>query len=175
MSASIAFALSASANTSLIEATQATNCLADSSSECRPFVSASEASFKQSVNETVTKINNETLEWKRKYREIDNSVSPESFFSTHNMKQLKDADLLIRSFEEILRVQTEALLDTSNEVKQSIRELRISVAKLRMSISNVLKIEKQLRNSEAIDKSSFDMSVSAVQLLKTATKNAYMH
>lgn len=171
-------ALSSNASASLVEATQATTTLRlgvkgrDLSHNAFDYASA--------INEASKVITQEAQIWREKYFEIDGSAAPELFFDESNMKQLNDADLFVRSGEEMLRIQVENLMaehnnDIPDNTLATIRQLRVSVAKLRMAVTNVLNIEKQLRPAVAVDNASFDMSVDAVQSLKTATENAYFH
>lgn len=171
-------ALSSNASASLVEATQATTTLRSGVQgrvlNCNAF------DYVTAINEASKVINQETQKWREKYAEIDGSAAPELFFDETNMKQLNDADLFVRSGEEMLRIQVENLMaEHQNEIPDhtlaAIRNLRVSIAKLRMSVTNVLNIEKQLRPAIASNKASFDMSADAVQSLKTATENAYYH
>ncbi len=176
----LALALSTSANASLIEATQATNCLRSPSAAACAYVSSAARDFVDAMDATIGEIQQEVRVWQERYRVIDESAAPELFFTATNVKHLEDADIAVRGFEQILRIQAESLIEErgttlNDEVLATIRQVRISVAKLRMAISNVLQIEKQLRPAIASNKSSFDMNADALQSLKIATQNAYYH
>ncbi|TOA21071.1 hypothetical protein CGK32_19665 [Vibrio parahaemolyticus] len=176
----ILLALSSNASASLVEATQATTTLRSSGVQGRSALNCDALDYVLAINEASKVINQETQKWRDIYAEIDSSAAPELFFDETNMKQLNDADLFVRSGEEMLRIQVENLMaEHQNEIPDhtlaAIRNLRVSIAKLRMSVTNVLNIEKQLRPAIASNKASFDMSADAVQSLKTATENAYYH
>lgn len=173
-------ALSSNASASIVEATQATTTLRSTSVQGRSVLECNTLNYVHSLNASRAIIEQETRKWREKYAEIDESSAPEMFFDEANMKQLLDADLYVRSGEEMLRIQVESLMDEhqneiSNETLKVIRQLRVSIAKLRMAITNVLNIEKQLRPAIAVNKASFDMSADALQSLKNATENAYFH
>ncbi|MEE7773147.1 hypothetical protein ACXU77_22395, partial [Vibrio parahaemolyticus] len=93
-------ALSSNASASLVEATQATTTLRSGVQgrvlNCNAF------DYVTAINEASKVINQETQKWREKYAEIDGSAAPELFFDEANMKQLNDADLFVRSGEEML-------------------------------------------------------------------------
>ncbi|WP_139130740.1 hypothetical protein [Salinivibrio sp. SS2] len=176
----LALALSASANTSLIEATQATSSLRSPSADSSAYLSSDKRDFVDAMNQTIGAIKAEAKVWNEHYRLIDESGTPEAFFTDMNVKHLEDADIAVRGFEQILRIQSELLVEErgetlGDEVFATIRQVRIAVAKLRMAISNVLKIKDQLRPAIASNKSIFDMNNNALQSLKVATQNVYYH
>lgn len=174
----ILLALSSDAGASLVNAAQATTTLRSSGVQNRAMPNCH--AFNHAMNKASKVINQETQKWREIYAEIDNSSVPELFFDEMNMKHLNNADLFVRSGEEMLRIQVENLIaehqdELPDHTLAAIRQFRVSIAKLRMSITNVLNIQKQLRPAIADNKASFDMSSDTLQSLKTATENTYYH
>lgn len=100
-------------------------------------------------------IDGETSVWRERYREIDESASPETYFDSESMVELDEANKFVRRTEANLKDLAENLVaEHGNEIPErdltALRNLRISVSKLRSAITSVVGIELQLRPAVAI-------------------------
>ncbi|MBY4651935.1 hypothetical protein K6L10_07080 [Vibrio parahaemolyticus] len=142
--------LSTSAIASLEEAETAPSILTR-----RDVLNCNSMNFSLFANDIARAIDGETSVWRERYREIEESDSPESYFDSESMAKLDEANLFVRKIETNIKGLAENLVaEHGNEIPDrdltALRNLRISIAKLRSSITSIVKIEEQLRPAVAI-------------------------
>ncbi|NHN75627.1 hypothetical protein [Vibrio fluvialis] len=111
------------------------------------------------------------------YREIEISDSPNSYFDAESVEELKDADVMVRAFEEMLRIQFEGMVrrvgNREDATLSAAKQLRRTVAKLRKTVSSFLSIHNQLKENNLGDYAAyFEFSDQKVAMLKAATEAA---
>lgn len=141
--------LSGSAIASLEEAETASSMLSRDVFNCNAM------NLSLFAGEIARAIDGETSVWRERYREIEESDSPESYFDSESMVKLDEANQFVRRTEANLKGLAENLVAShGNDIPErdlaSLRNLRISVSKLRSAITSVVRIELQLRPSVAI-------------------------
>ncbi|ELA8118289.1 hypothetical protein RGL59_004515 [Vibrio parahaemolyticus] len=141
--------LSSSAVASLEEAETAPSILS------RDVLNCNSMNFSLFAAEISRAIDGETSVWRERYREIDESDSPESYFDSESMVELDEANQFVRRTEANLKDLAENLVaEHGNDIPErdltALRNLRISVSKLRSAITSVVRIELQLRPAVAI-------------------------
>jgi hypothetical protein len=143
----IVLALSASANTSLMDAPKAADTLSKIAA-AKPCA-FSTLNFIYTAATIRASIDSETAVWRTNYHVIANSAQPEAFFGRENIDALNISDLIVRGSESALKGQIDRFLsihgDTIDpEVKTSLRDLRVSVATLRKTITDFIRLNNQL-------------------------------
>ncbi len=141
--------LSSSAVASLEETETAQSMLSGDVFNCNAM------NFSLFAGEISRAIDGETSVWRERYREIEESDSPESYFDRESMAKLDEANQFVRRTEANLKDLAENLVaEHGNEIPErdltALRNLRISVSKLRSAITSVVGIELQLRPAVAI-------------------------
>ncbi|EHU0358673.1 hypothetical protein [Vibrio sp. A1-1] len=141
--------LSNSAVASLEEAETAPSMLS------RDVLNCNSMNFSLFANEIARAIDGETSVWRERYREIEESDSPESYFDSESMAKLDEANLFVRKIETNIKGLAENLVtDHGTEIPDrdltALRNLRISISKLRSAITSIVKVEHQLRPAVAI-------------------------
>ncbi|HBH7885607.1 TPA: hypothetical protein KDX58_004298 [Vibrio parahaemolyticus] len=141
--------LSNSAIASLEEAETAQRMLS------RDVLNCNAMNFSLFANEIARAIDSETSIWRERYREIDESDSPETYFDSESMVKLDEANQFVRKIETNIKGLAENLVEKhGNEIPDrdliALRNLRISISKLRSAITSIVKVEHQLRPAVAI-------------------------
>lgn len=141
--------LSGSAIASLEEAETAPSILSGDVFNCNAM------NFSLFSGEISRAIDVETRVWRERYREIDESDSPEAYFDNESMTKLDEANQFVRRTEANIKGLAENLVaEHGNEIPDrdlnALRNLRISISKLRSAITSVVRIELQLRPAVAI-------------------------
>lgn len=141
--------LSSSAVASLEEAETSPSMLS------RDVLNCNSMNFSLFAGEISRAIDGETSVWRERYREIDESDSPESYFDSESMVELDEANQFVRRTEANLKDLAENLVaEHGNDIPDrdltALRNLRISVSKLRSAITSVVRIELQLRPAVTI-------------------------
>lgn len=141
--------LSGSAIASLEEAETAPIILSGDVFNCNAM------NFSLFAGEISRAIDGETSVWRERYREIEESDSPESYFDRESMAKLDEANQFVRRTEANIKSLAENLVtDHGTEIQDrdltALRNLRISISKLRSAITSIVKVEHQLRPAVAI-------------------------
>ncbi|EJG1787367.1 hypothetical protein BS059_RS22400 [Vibrio parahaemolyticus] len=141
--------LSSSAVASLEEAETAPSLLS------RDVLNCNSMNFSLFANEIARAIDGETSVWRERYREIEESDSPESYFDSESMMKLDEANQFVRKIETNIKGLAENLVaEHGTEIPDrdltALRNLRISISKLRSAITSIVTIELQLRPSIAV-------------------------
>ncbi|MDF5361066.1 hypothetical protein P3687_22140 [Vibrio parahaemolyticus] len=120
----------------------------------RDVLNCNAMNFSLFANDIARAIDGETSVWRERYREIEESDSPESYFDSESMAKLDEANQFVRRTEANIKDLAENLVtDHGTEIPDrdltALRNLRISISKLRSAITSIVKIEEQLRPSVA--------------------------